>query len=78
MADKNIGRLPGGLPHIRSLLFRLHSRVPKAHDVNGFIVDAIDQFIQAIDNDAAVCLWAVGEEWVNLPDAWTMLQLLCT
>jgi hypothetical protein len=39
------------------------------YDVNGIIIDAIDQLVQTIDDDAAVDLWTVGEEWVNLPDA---------
>ena len=40
--------------------------VPEVYDVDDVALDAVDHFVQTVDSDAAIGLWAVGVERVDL------------
>ena len=60
--------------HFSGLILVVHAGVPKADNVDGVVLDAIDQLVQAIDDNAAVSLRAVFEERVKFTDSRAALQ----
>ena len=51
--------------HLFSLCFGLLTSVPESNNVDNVVIDAIDQLAQAINNDAAIDIGPVTEEWID-------------
>ena len=62
--------------HLPCLVPWFTTCVPERNDINRVIVDAIDHFIQAFNDDATICTRTVSKEWVYLSYGWTTLQLV--
>ena len=62
------------LLHLRGLILVVHAGVPETGNIDGIVLDEIDQLVQSIDDDASVGLRTVAEQRVNLSDARTALQ----
>ena len=64
----------GVLLCLSGLVCRLSARVPEADDMDGVVINAVHQLVQAINDNAAICLCAVLIQRVYLADIRAALQ----